>query len=136
MSDAEKFNFKINEKRVMHRLTTKNEIRNVSPDFFSQNQNIIDVKVSQMSHARRFWLAVKFCRLGHSYSGLPVKPKICNIFGIRRSVIVKHLNKFREKLPEDYRYLSPVEDKPQCHCAFFEQYAINYESIKYLFKKK
>lgn len=62
MSKAQIIEFKMNEKREMLRYTTNEEIKNVLPNIFQQDRDTIDVKVSRMSHARRFWLTVKFCR--------------------------------------------------------------------------
>lgn len=137
MSNKQVINFKLNEKRVMFRHTSNEEIRNVTPAFFKQKRDVIDVKVSHMSHARRFWLAMKFCRNNHMYPGVPSMRNVCHIFGISPCVIMKFKQKYGDNvLPMDLMYLTPIEREYRTQERFFREKALNYANLKHFWAKK
>lgn len=117
-------NFKDNEKCVMFKMVTRDEIRNVNPDFFKLHRRVQRVKVNRMCYSKRFWLAVKFCR--KKYSGLDLSHKrICDVFGVNSSTVWRNY----KKSYIHYRYMSPVECNPSRQPYFIKAMASNYDEL-------
>lgn len=127
------------EKRLMMLPITEEDIEDFGIDFFKKELGDQRIEVEKMSHAKRFWLAVKFST-NDKLKLLKIKRReMCDLFGISLATIKRYLPKKGNIY--DYRqfnYLSPVEFEYTRQQHFFEKYASNYDALvdQGLFKKK
>lgn len=107
--------------RKMMYIVSSRELDEVDYKFILRPESELKDSIRGFSHARRIWLSVKFCRLlkGAKTSDSEAiefrsrfnATKICRLFGIGRSVVVKFLTDKRTSFKTfvDYKYLSPLE---------------------------
>lgn len=129
-------NYKKYDKRVFMRAVTSAEINRVNDKLFEKGREVIDVKVSRMTQALRFWLAVKFSTYSNwRYNGKKQikfgNEKVCELFGINYSSFKNFMSKNRNVRYAKLKYLSPVEINPRTQRAYFKTYASNYDDLNH-----
>lgn len=133
---GENFNGKENKKkvfskRIMMARVDEDLMKNIDHTFFEQSVESINNVISNMNHATRFWLAVKFSKnVPKNYT----KVSITELFEICRGSVTKFLADGNTKNCDytDYDGLTPLESNlssvKRKH-KFFESSAINYNEL-------
>lgn len=122
---------KIFSKRIMMARVDEDVMNKIDQSFFEQSAESIKNIISNMNHATRFWLAVKFSKnVPKNYT----KVSITELFEICRCSVTKFLADSNTKNCDytDYDGLTPLESNlssvKRKH-KFFESSAINYEEL-------
>lgn len=121
------------EKRIMMKKETQESLDFITNNFFYQSFSLMKNAVKSMSHSKRFWLCVKFYdSQANEINNYSIK-KLCDIFGISRACLFKHVRKIkRENLTiEDYDGFSPVECEKVRQRFFntFKKFASNFDEL-------
>lgn len=119
------------EKRMMMQPVTKKEIDDFNFDFFEKKLSEQRTAIKSMSHAKRFWLAIKFGTNDNLQRLKMKRQALCYLFGIGLTTLKRYLPK-DVKQPYDlshFNYLSPVEFEHTRQQHFFAKYASNYDAL-------
>lgn len=130
------------EMRKMFYMVRQREIDEVGVSFFDQCPEDLKAAIREFCHAKRFWLAVKFCKLLKEYKGEESRyesvlfrsynqKSLCNLFGIGRTVITNFISGVNStKTCQDFRFMTPVEcGQIQNNIRYFIRYASNLQSL-------